>query len=107
MRPSLSLLACIAAVSGCGTLYYEVPAGSDVQMLDRYAPAEVRIERKVYYWLWGKYAISDDSTETAVRENGLREARFETVQTFGDTLLDVPMALVTIVRRTLIVEGNR
>ena len=107
MRPTLSLLAAVVALTACGTLYYEAPAGSEVQMLDRYAPAEVRIERKVYYWLWGKYAISDDSTETDVREHGLREARFETVNTFSDTLLNFPLSLVTIVRRTLIIEGNR
>jgi hypothetical protein len=107
MRRLLILLVCVAALSGCGTLYYEVPAGYDVVMLDRYAPAEVKVERTVYYWLWGKYAISDDSTETAVAENHLKAARFSTTQTLWDTLLNVPMSFVTVVRRTLVIEGNR
>jgi hypothetical protein len=71
-------------------------AGSDVVMLDRYAPAEVTVERAVYYWLWGKYAISDDSTETAVTAS-------DAFASFLYTVL-IP---VGVVPQTIVVEGNR
>lgn len=107
VRRGVAALLWIALSSGCGTLYYEAPAGSsDVMMMDRFERAQVRVERKTWYWLWGMYAITDDSSESLIVDNQLREVRFGTVQTLGDTLLNFITGLVTIVRRTLIVEGN-
>jgi hypothetical protein len=97
----------VLTITGCGTIYYEAPEGSEVEMLDRHAPAQVRVERTVWYWLWGRYALSDDSAESAIRENGLRQVRFSTKQSFVDTALNLVTSLVSIVRRTLVVEGNR
>lgn len=40
-------------VSSCGTVRVEVPEGQQVRLLAEGESAEIRVERTVWFWLWG------------------------------------------------------
>lgn len=95
------------SVAGCGTVRLEVPAGyGPVRMLEADEPAEIRVERTVWFWLWGGKPISDNTTKTDVETHKLQEVRLRTEQNLLDNILLPFTAPFSVVRRTLIVEGN-
>lgn len=101
-------IAAAILLDSCGTVQLEVPPGHDsVRMLEIDEPAEIRVERTVWFWLWGGRPISDNTTRTEIEEYDLKEVRLRTEQTLLDNILTPICAVVSIVRRTLIVEGNR
>ena len=95
-----------AVLSGCGTVRLEVPPGCDVRMLEADEPAEIHVERTLWYWMWGGNAISDNTPIQEIEKYDLKEVRVHTEQTFIDSILNPITAVVSIVRRRLIVEGN-
>ena len=95
-----------ATLSGCGTVRLEVPPGRDVRMLEADEPAEIHVERTLWYWMWGGNAISDNTPAFEIEKYDLKEVRVHTEQTFIDSILNPITAVVSIVRRRLIVEGN-
>lgn len=100
------ILSCLALFTGCGTVRMEVPEGHEVRILAQDESAEIRIERTVWFWLWGARPISDNTTKSDIEKYNLKEVRAYTTQTMTDNLLLMITSLVSIVRRTLIVEGN-
>ncbi len=90
----------------CGTVRLEVPEGHEVRLLAQDESAEIRIERTVWFWLWGGKAISDNSIKSDIEKYKLTEVRAYTVQTMTDNILLIVTSFVSIVRRTLVVEGN-
>lgn len=110
-RRKRGLLAAVTGLllaTGCGTVRLEVPPGhDDVRMLEADEPAEIHVERTVWFWLWGGRPISDNTTRTEIEKYNLKEVRLRTEQTLLDNILTPICAVVSIVRRTLIVEGNR
>ena len=102
-----SAIACLLLLCGCGTVRLEVPPGhGNVRMLEVDEPAEIRVQRTVWFWLWGGKAISDNTSKTEIEQYDLKEVRLRTEQTLLDNILTPICAVVSIVRRTLIVEGN-
>ena len=101
----LACFAC-AASTGCGTVRLEVPPGRDVRLLEVDEPAEIRVQRTVWFWLWGGEPISDNTAMTEIEQYDLKEVRMRTEQTLLDGILTPITAIVSIVRRTMIVEGN-
>ena len=95
-----------AVLSGCGTVRLEVPPGRDVRLLEADEPAEIHVERTLWFWLWGGNAISDNTPIQEIEKYDLKEVRVRTEQTFVDSILNPITAVVSIVRRRLIVEGN-
>jgi len=102
----LCIFTCIILFSGCGTVRMEVPEGHEVRVLARNESAEVRVERTVWFWLWGAKAISDNTTKSDIEKYNFKEVRAYTTQTMTDNLILMVTGFVSIVRRTLIVEGN-
>jgi len=90
----------------CGTVRLEVPEGQQVRLLSQEESAEIRVERTVWFWLWGGKAISDNSIKSDIEKYKLTEVRAYTVQTMTDNILLIVTSFVSIVRRTLVVEGN-
>lgn len=97
---------CILLFSGCGTVRMEVPEGYEVRVLARSESAEIRVERTVWFWLWGAKAISDNTTKSDIEKYNFTEVRAYTTQTMTDNLLLMITSLVSIVRRTMVIEGN-
>ena len=95
-----------APLAGCGTVRLEVPPGRDVRLLEADEPAEIHVERTAWYWMWGGNAISDNTPIQEIEKYDLKEVRVHTEQTFIDSILNPITAVVSIVRRKLIVEGN-
>ena len=91
---------------GCGVVHIEAPPGSHVRFLDADAPALVRDERVVWYALWGGKPLSDPSTAQTIERHGLREVRVNTELSAVDSVVNAFTSLVSVVRRTVIVEGN-
>lgn len=102
----LSIFTCMLLFSGCGTVRMEVPEGHEVRVLARNESAEIRVERTVWFWLWGARAISDNTTKSDIEKYNFREVRAYTTQTMTDNLILMVTSLVSIVRRTMIIEGN-
>jgi hypothetical protein len=108
-RPASLLAAALSLLlaAGCGTIRLEVPKGREVRLLEEDEPADVRVQRAVWFWLWGGRPISNNSTVPEVLEHDLVEMRMRTEQTLTDNLTILFTVWFSIVRRTLIVEGNR
>ena len=96
----------ILLFSGCGTVRMEVPEGHEVRVLARNESAEIRVERTVWFWLWGARAISDNTTKSDIEKYKFKEVRAYTTQTMTDNILLMITSFVSIVRRTMIIEGN-
>ncbi len=100
---SISLL----SMTGCGTVRLEVPPGHDVRLLEQDEYAEIRVQRTVWFWLWGARPISDNSTQQDILEHNFKEVRLQTEQNMTDNLTILITGWFSIVRRTMIVEGNQ
>lgn len=100
------ILIAVNLFSGCGTVRLEVPEGREVRMLAQNESAEIRVERIVWFWLWGARPISDNTTKSDIEKYNLKEVRAYTTQTMTDNIVLIMTSFVSIVRRTLIVEGN-
>ena len=94
------------ALTACGAVQIEAPPGTAIRFMDGDAPAQVRDERVVWYALWGGKPLSDTSTADTIARHGLREVRVSTELTAWDSLVNFFTSFVSIVRRTVIVEGN-
>lgn len=100
------ILTCLTNV-GCGTMYLDAPKGSDIKMLPQGVPAQVRIEKKVWFKWWGAEPLDDPHTASIIAENELKEVRLYMTNTFTDGLANIIPGMIGFPRRTLIVEGNR
>jgi hypothetical protein len=103
---SSCILICLILFSSCGTVRLEVPKGQDVRLLMNAESSEVRVERTVWFWLWGAKPISDNSIKSEVEKHNLKEVRAYTTQTMTDNIVTLVTSLVSITRRTLVIEGN-
>ncbi len=101
----LLTIAC-AGVSGCGAVNLVAPEGRTVRILGSEEAASVTIDRTVWYAAWGGYPISDNTTRQDIERFKLREVRYTTKQTAFEMLTNPFTSIVSVVRRTLIVEGN-
>jgi hypothetical protein len=110
VHANLTTRACLAivalALAGCGTIQMEAPPGATIRMLEIDEPVRVRDERVVWYALWGGKPLSDTSTADTIARHKLRAVRFSTELTPIDSLVNLFTSLVSIVRRTVVVEGN-
>jgi hypothetical protein len=97
---------CILLAAGCGTIRLEVPPDHSVRLLEEDEPAQIHVERTVWFWLFGARPISDNTTLPEIERYDLCEIRMQTVQSMADQLTNLVTVFVTIVRRTLVVEGN-
>ncbi|MEO8604743.1 MAG: hypothetical protein ABI629_19395 [bacterium] len=93
--------------SGCGTAHLVAPPGREVYIMQADTPAAVRVERTVWFWCWGAKPISDNTTREDIEKYNLREVRIDVYQKWYEMLMNPITSLVSIQRRTLIVEGNR
>jgi len=92
--------------SGCGTVYMDAPP-KGVRLLARDAPAEVRVQRTVWFKWWGNAPKSDNHAASMIEAEGLKEARVTMTNTAADSIIGVFTGIVGFPRRSLIVEGNR
>ena len=103
---SFCILVCLILFSSCGTVRLEVPEGQEVRLLMNDESSEIRVERTVWFWLWGAKPISDNSIKSEVDKYNLKEVRAFTTQTMTDNIVTLVTSIVSITRRTLIIEGN-
>jgi hypothetical protein len=103
---SFCLLACLLLLHGCGTVRLEVPPGHNVRLLEQDEYASIRVERTLWFWLWGGRPISDNSTVEDIQKHQLKEIRLQTEQTMTDSITTVLLVWSSIARRTMIIEGN-
>lgn len=105
-RTGLAACLCVPILVGCGTARLVVPEGREVRLLEEDEYASVRETRRVWFWLWGNAVITDDSPVTEIEKYDLKEVRMTSKQTLLDTVFNVIGGGVTIVCRTIVVEGN-
>ena len=91
---------------GCGTAQLVAPPGRDVRIMTTDAKASVHVERTVWFWSWGARPISDNTTREDIEKYDLREVRMDVYQKWYEMLINPITSIVSIQRRTLIVEGN-
>ena len=103
-----ALLLGILSLTGCGTLYMNAPADSDIKLLTRNAPAKVKVEKHIWFKWWGGEPLHPEEVQAAniIRDAGLKEARITMTNTFVDGLYSIIPGMFGFPRRTLIVEGN-
>ena len=93
-------------LTGCGTVHFDVPEGARVKLLDVDSPAEVHVERTVWYAVWGAVELGDTHTAATIEENHLASARFRTQYNAWDAIINTFTNLLSFSRRRIIVEGN-
>ena len=109
MNRTLRLALAASALSlgaGCGTVHFDVPEGKRVKLLDADTPAQVTVERTVWYFAWGAVELSDTHTAPILQEYDLNEARFHTQYNAWDSIINVFTNLLSFSRRRIIIEGN-
>jgi len=99
-------LAMAATGLACGTAQLVAPPGRNVHIMHADTPASVHVERTVWFWCWGAKPISDNTTREDIEKYNLREVRIDVYQKWYEMLLNPITSIVSIQRRTLIVEGN-
>ena len=103
----LLLLGLVAAPwLGCGTMHLVAPPGRDVRIMQADTPAQVHVERTVWFYQWGAKSFSDNSTRQDIEQYNLREVRLDTYQKWYEMLINPITSIISIQRRTLVVEGN-
>ena len=102
----LCLLFSLSLLSGCGTVRLDVPPGHEVRLLEQDEYASVRVERTIWFWLWGGRPISDNSPKKEIEEYNLKEIRLQTEQSMTDNITNLLLVWSSIVRRTMTIEGN-
>lgn len=105
-RLTLAGVLALTTLPACGTVRLEVPEGHEVRLLREEESASVRSERVVWFWAFGGQPISDNSCKQEIVEHDLKEVRMHTYQGVIDNVFNSIGWIVTIVRRTLVVEGN-
>lgn len=106
MHKVVALMLIIFFCAGCYTIEYVAPAGSTVTTLSEQQPASFKKDVRVWYALWGLVPITENSTETVIAQNNLKEVRVTTQHTFLDVVIGVVTGFVTIYPKTITVEGN-
>ena len=106
--PTSVLLLCVLSLTGCGTLYMNAPADSDIKLLSQNAPAKIKVEKHIWFKWWGGEPLHPEEVQAAniIKEAGLKEARIRMTNTFVDGLYSIIPGIFGFPRRTLIVEGN-
>ena len=100
------LTATLVVLTGCGTIVFDVPQGTRVKLLERDAPTSVRVERTIWYALWGNEPLSENHTAPFIEEYNLVEVKLHNQQSTWDSILSMFTSIVSISRRTMIIEGN-
>lgn len=90
-------------------MYLNAPPRSDVRLLSKTEPAQIKVERHAWFKYWGGEPINpeDVNASTIIQEQGLKEARIQMTNTFVDGIYSIIPGIFGFPRRTLIVEGNR
>jgi hypothetical protein len=100
------LLTAAALAAGCGTVHFDVPEGRRVKLLEVDAPTSIRVERTVWYALWGDKPLEDNHTASIIAEYSLKEVRMSNGYSLSDSIIDTFTSIVSFSRRRIIVEGN-
>jgi hypothetical protein len=103
---SICALALLPGLSGCGTIYFDVPEGRSVKLLEQDAPASMRIEKPIWYALWGGEPLSDNHTATLIAHYNLKEVRLHNEYSFSDSVIDTFTSIFSFSRRRMVIEGN-
>ena len=106
LKGGLPALFCLSLFAGCGTTRIHVPEDREIRLLEEDEPVTVTERRRIWFCLWGNVPISDDSPIPEIEEHNLREMRVTSQQTMADTALNILGGIVTVVCRTIVVEGN-
>ena len=105
-RVGLVAFLCFPFLAGCGSARLHTPDDRDMRLLEEDEVATVYVKRRVWFALWGNVALSDDSPKPEIEEHDLREIRMTSHQSLLDTVINVIGGVVSIVCRTMVVEGN-
>lgn len=96
-------------MTGCGVMHLNAPPQSQVRLMSKSEPAEIKVERHAWFKYWGgePFNPEDVNASTIIQEQGLKEARIQMTNTFVDGIYSIIPGMFGFPRRTLIVEGNR
>lgn len=96
-------------ITGCGVMHLNAPPQSQVRLMSKSEPAEIKVERHAWFKYWGgePFNSEDVNASTIIQEYGLKEARIQMTNTFVDGIYSIIPGMFGFPRRTLIVEGNR
>ena len=90
----------------CYAVRYVAPVGKDVKTLHEGQVVPLKVQKKVWYALWGLVPITDNSTADLIQKYNLKNARAESKVTFIDFLISAVLGNFSIVTLTIEVEGE-
>jgi hypothetical protein len=103
----ITVLLCAALLcGGCYSVKIQAGGGSDRPALA--SQGEVlpyKDNKKNWYILWGLVPVGNHSTAGRIQEAGLKTVRVETKMKFGDVLISLILAPLTIGCNTTTIEG--
>ena len=91
---------------GCYAVRYAAPAGKEVNTIDEVTPARIKVEKKVWYALWGLVPLTDNSTADLIQKYNLKNVRAQSKMTVIDILISAILGNFSIVTLTVEVEGE-
>ena len=100
------ILILLAITAGCGTVHFDVPQGTRIKLLEVDSPTSMRVERTVWYALWGGKPMGDNHTASIIAQYHFKEVRMSNGYSASDSLINTFTSIVTFSRRRIIVDGN-
>jgi hypothetical protein len=91
---------------GCYAVRYVAPTGVQVKTMDELSPAKVKVQKRVWYALYGLIPITDNSTADLIQKYNLKNVRATSKFTILDYIISAFTGGVTIVTLTIEVEGE-
>lgn len=105
MKKIISIILLISFI-GCYSVKYATLPNTDVKVLSETEYGKVKVEKKVWYALWGLIPITDNSTADIIQKYNLKRVKAESKIKFLDFVINYFTSFATIVCLTLEVEGE-
>lgn len=107
MRKTLSVAILLSFVMGCTPIIVDAPPDVGVTLTSQFEPAPMKVEKRVWYVLYGLVPLTDNTTTDIIQKYGFKKVHVKSEQTFLDYLITVFLGTFTIATRTIVVEGSR
>lgn len=90
----------------CYAVRYVAPPQKEVKLMSETDAGKVKLQKRVWYALYGLVPITDNSTEDLISKYNLKNVKAKSYMSFIDYLISAFTGYFTIVTLTIEVEGE-
>ena len=105
MKKIVSIMILLSFI-GCYAVRYVAPPQQDVKLMSEVDVGKVKLQKKVWYAVWGLVPITDNSTEDLIQKYNLKNVKAKSYISFLDWIISAFTGSFSIVCLTIEVEGE-